>query len=89
MKPLTAAQRANLRILESDLPRRTVTGHVGPSRQGQRSHITPFTRRQANELRKAGYTLKAIADATGTSPRTVVRLVKHRPKRKGANGKRG
>ena len=89
MKPLTAAQRASLKLLESDLPRRTVSGHIQPSKQGLRSHITPFIRRRANELRKAGYTLKAIADATGTSPRTVVRLVHHKRKRKGAKGKRG
>lgn len=83
MKPLTAAQRANLKLLESDLPRRTVEGENRQGRQGHRAHITPTMRMRAVEMRRKGISLADTAAATGLSIRTIARLTQHKIKHRG------
>ena len=83
MKPLTEAQRANIKLLESELPRRTVSGENRQGKQGHRAHITPIMRLRAVEMRSKGASLADTAAATGLSMSTIVRLVQHHRKRRG------
>ena len=80
MKPLTDAQRANLRLLESPLPRRTVESENRNGKQGTRAHITPTMRMRAVEMRRKGTSLADTAAATGLSIRTIARLTQHKVK---------